>query len=234
MKLLILNKKALYLILLVLLLLIVVPIISLQAIKSQDVFKEDIFYRGTKDEKTVAFACNVDWGNEYIEEMLEIFKKNDIKITYFPTGKWAENNQEVLKLIASEGHEIGNHGYNHIDYNKLNFEQNYEEIKKADLIIEDIIGKSPRYFAPPSGAFNDNTIDAAQELNYKVIMWSVDTIDWRQDSLSNVIVSRVMEKVHNSAIVLMHPTAETNKALPIIIERLLNEGYKIGGVKDVL
>lgn len=234
MRLLILNKKALYLILIVLILLIIVPIIILNGMKVQDVFKEEIFYQGIKDEKIVAFACNVDWGNEYIEEMLDIFKKYDIKITYFPTGKWAEKNPDILKLIDAQGHEIGNHGYNHIDYNKLSFKQNYEEIQKSDLIIKDIINKELRYFAPPSGAFNDNTLEAAKQLNYKVIMWSVDTIDWRQDSVKEVIVNRVIDKIHNSAIVLMHPTKETNKALPEIIEHLLANGYKIGGIGDVL
>lgn len=234
MRLLILNKKALYLILIVLILLIILPIIILNGMKAQDVFKEEIFYQGIKDEKVVAFACNVDWGNEYIEEMLDIFKKYDIKITYFPTGKWAEKNPDILKLIDAQGHEIGNHGYNHIDYNKLSFKENYEEIEKSDLIIKDIINKDLRYFAPPSGAFNDNTLEAAKQLNYKVIMWSVDTIDWRQDSVKEVIVNRVIDKIHNSAIVLMHPTKETNKALPEIIEHLLDNGYKIGGISDVL
>lgn len=234
MRLLILNKKTLYLIVIVIILLITVPLIVLKGMRTEDVFKEEIFYQGIKDEKVVAFACNVDWGNEYIEEMLNIFKEYNIKITYFPTGRWAEKNPDLLKTIAKEGHEIGNHGYNHIDYNKLNFEQNYEEIQKAHISIKNIINKDMKYFAPPSGAYNDNTIEAAKELNYKVIMWSIDTIDWREDSSKDIIVRRVIDKIHNSAIILMHPTKETNKALPDIIQYLTEEGYKIGGVGDVL
>ena len=186
-------------------------------------FKEEIYYQGTKDEKVIAFACNVDWGNEYIGEMLKIFKDNNIKITFFPTGKWAENNKELLELIYEEGHEIGNHGYSHLDYNTLSYDRNYEEIEKAHKIIKDIIEEEPKYFAPPSGAYNDYTIEAAKDLNYKVILWSIDTIDWRKDSVKDVIVKRVKDKIHNSAIILMHPTKETNKALPEIIDYLFKK-----------
>ena len=234
MRLLILNKKALYLIIIILLLVIVIPVIVLNIFKTEDVFKEEIYYQGTKDEKVIAFACNVDWGNEYIGEMLKIFKDNNIKITFFPTGKWAENNKELLELIYEEGHEIGNHGYSHLDYNTLSYDRNYEEIEKAHKIIKDIIEEEPKYFAPPSGGYNDYTIEAAKDLNYKVILWSIDTIDWRKDSVKDVIVKRVKDKIHNSAIILMHPTKETNKALPEIIDYLFKKEYKIGTISDVI
>ena len=234
MRLLILNKKALYLIIIILLLVIVIPVIVLNIFKTEDVFKEEIYYQGTKDEKVIAFACNVDWGNEYIGEMLKIFKDNNIKITFFPTGKWAENNKELLELIYEEGHEIGNHGYSHLDYNTLSYDRNYEEIEKAHKIIKDIIEEEPKYFAPPSGAYNDYTIEAAKDLNYKIILWSIDTIDWRKDSVKDVIVKRVKDKIHNSAIILMHPTKETNKALPEIIDYLFKKEYKIGTISDVI
>lgn len=234
MKLLIFNKKLLYLILIILIFTIVSTIIILNWGKTKNVFKEDIFYEGLSDEKIVSFACNIDWGEEYIPDMLDTFKQNDIKITFFPTGKWSEKNPELLKSIYEEGHEIGNHGYSHLDYDKLDYNRNFQEIESAHNIIGDIIGESPLYFAPPSGAFNDYTLKAAKELDYKVIMWSVDTIDWRGDSTKDLIVKRVVEKAHPSAIVLMHPTQNTKDALGEIISKLTDMGYKIGNISDVL
>ncbi len=58
-------------------------------------------------------------------------------------------------------------------------------------------------------------------------MWSIDTIDWRKDSVKDVIVKRVKDKIHNSAIILMHPTKETNKALPEIIDYLFKKSIKL-------
>ncbi len=65
-------------------------------------------------------------------------------------------------------------------------------------------------------------------------MWSIDTIDWREDSNKQKIIDRINSKIHNSAIILMHPTEETVKALPDIIKLLYNKGYKIGRVRDII
>lgn len=203
--------------------------------KSQETFfHDDVYYKGSKEVDTIAFACNIDWGDEFIPDMLSIFKEEDVKITFFPTGKWAEKSDSLLKLIDNEKHEIGNHGYAHKDYENLNFDENKEQILKADEIIKDIIGVSPRYFAPPSGSFNEDTVKAAKDTNYDIIMWNVDTIDWREDSTKEKIVERVLGKADNSAIVLMHPTSNTVKALPEMIKGLKEKGFKIGRVSDVM
>ena len=201
---------------------------------SEETFKEDIYYKGNIDEKVIAFACNVDWGNEYIPEMLSIFEKEDIKITFFVTGKWAEKNEKLLKNIYSYKHEIGNHGYAHADYGKLNYDDNLREIKKCHEVLNNILNMECKYFAPPAGSFNDNTIKAAEELNYDIIMWSIDTIDWREDSTQDKIINRVLTQAENSAIVLMHPTKETIKALPVIIQTLKEEGKNIVKVGQVI
>lgn len=234
MKLIIINKKALLTIILILVLFILSFVIYVAYNKTEEIFNPNVYYQGNVDDKVVAFACNVDWGNEFIQPMLNIFKENNIKITYFVTGKWAEKNQDFLKLIFDEKHEIGNHGYSHVDYDKLSYDRNKEEITKAHNIIKNTLDIDSKYFAPPSGAYNDNTVKAAKELGYELVMWSIDTIDWRKDSTREIIIKRVTEKIHNSAIVLMHPTSETIKALPEIINYLYQNGYKIGTISDVI
>lgn len=234
MKLVIVSKKTLITILIVLIVVIITLGILKVYNKTEETFNSDVYYQGNIDEKIIAFACNVDWGNENIPNMLEIFKKNDIKITYFVTGKWAEKNKDILKMIYNDKHEIGNHGYSHVDYNKLSYNENKEGIVKAHNIIKEILDIDSKYFAPPSGAYNDNTVKAAKDLGYELIMWSIDTIDWRKDSTKDVIIKRVIPKIHNSAIVLMHPTEETVKALPEIINYLYQNGYKIGTISDVI
>lgn len=233
MKLFIIKKRTLYL-LLILIIVIMLLLSIYKTLKTIDVFNSDVYYQGTKDEKIIAFTCNIDWGNEFIDDMLTIFEDNNIKITFFPTGRWAEDNRETLLEIYNKGHEIGNHGYKHLDYSKLDYKGNFEQINTAHTIIEEIIQDTPIYFAPPSGAFNEYTLAVAKDLGYETILWSIDTIDWREDSNKAVIINRVVEKIHNSAIVLMHPTDETNKALPEIIEYIFKNEYRIGTISDVL
>src|SRR5690554_3912729 len=163
MRILIVNKKVASILLLIILIIIVVGIYFSFYNRVDETFKMDIYYKGNVDDKVISFACNVDWGNEYIQPMLEIFSVNDINITFFVTGTWAKKNPELLKTMYEAGHQIGNHGYRHIDYDKLSYEGNREEILKAHNIIYDILGIEPEYFAPPSGAYNDNTLKAAKD-----------------------------------------------------------------------
>ncbi|SCY12170.1 polysaccharide deacetylase family protein [Alkaliphilus peptidifermentans] len=183
----------------------------------------------------IAFTCNVDWGNEVLPDILETLKEKNVKITFFVTGRWVKEYPELFMTIVDEGHEIGSHGYYHSNYSTMSLGKNEEEIKNAEDIIMKYTNVKPLYFAPPSGAYNENTLMAAQKYGYKTILWTIDTIDWRKGSTSDVIYKRVMEKDnHNGAIVLMHPMEETAKALPQLIDALRAKGLEIGTVSDIL
>lgn len=88
-------------------------------------------------------------------------------------------------------------------------------------------------YAPPYGEYNDNVLRAASELGYRTTLWSVDTIDWQRPPVE-ILKSRVLKKVHNGAIILMHPTDPTNKALPSLIRELKERGYSITTVSAII
>ncbi len=185
--------------------------------------------------KYIAFTMNVDWGNEVIPEILETLKEKNVKITFFVTGRWAKEYPDLFQSIIKEGHEIGSHGYHHLNYGGLNQAQNEEEINLAETEIMKYTTTKPIYFAPPSGSYSEATLAAADKLGYKTILWSIDTIDWRQGSTENVILQRVLEKKqHEGAIVLMHPMPETAKALPQLIDSLREKGLEVGTITNIL
>src|SRR5690606_33286686 len=97
MRLIIINKRTLLIISIVLVLIVLTLIGTLVYNRAEETFNSDVYYQGNVDEKIIAFACNVDWGNEYIPDMLKIFKDNNIKITYFVTGRWAEKHEDILR-----------------------------------------------------------------------------------------------------------------------------------------
>lgn len=189
---------------------------------------------GDPQSNKMAITCNIDWGNEVIPKLLEVLEEKNVKITFFVTGRWASNNPELLKLIHAKGHEIENHGYGHKMHSKISEKQNHDEIYKTEEIIKDILGMKPKYFAPPAGDFNNTTLEVAHRLGYKTILWSIDTIDWRQGSTAPIIIDRVMKKPHPGAILLMHPKPATVEALPYIIDKIREEGIDIGSVTDLL
>ncbi len=190
-------------------------------------------YKGNENNMEVAFGCNVVWGNEYLEQILKILNDKGIKITFFVGGSWANNNKDLLIQLYKDQHEIGSHGYRHIKYTTLNSSQVKEDILKSEQSIESIIEYKTKLFSPPYGDVNERVTNIAEGLGYNVIMWSIDTIDWNTKDY-NKILSRIKNKHHPGAIILMHPTESTVKALPHMIQTLHEKGYKIVTIGEII
>ncbi|MGI6713097.1 MAG: polysaccharide deacetylase family protein [Bacillota bacterium] len=190
-----------------------------------------IYYQGAGDKKQISFAINVDWGEEFIPEMLQVLEKNKVHATFFLTGRWTEKFPDLALTIAQKGHEIGNHGFSHNSPNKMSLEQNKEEINRAAQIIKSATTKQTVLYAPPSGEKKPHVLMAAHELGYKTILWSIDTIDWKRPASHNII-TRVLPRAHNGAIILMHPTHPTLEALPTLISKLKSQGYFLVTVSE--
>ena len=178
---------------------------------------DDVFYRGDTSQNNVSLMINVYWGDEYLPSMLQTLQEYNVKTTFFVGGMWVAKYPEELINIYEQGHEIANHGFFHKDQSTMTFSENQQEIINTHKLVKEYLGIEMNLFAPPSGAFNENTIQAAQALDYQVIMWSRDTIDWR-DHNADLIYTRATQNLSNGELVLMHPTLETAAALPRILE----------------
>ena len=130
----------------------------------------------------------------------------------------------MLKEICSRGHEIANHGYFHRDQEYLDYSQNLEEIKVNHELVKTLLGIEMSLFAPPSGSFNKSTLEASKNLGYSTIMWTKDTIDWR-DQDASLIYNRAIKNLSNGDLVLMHPTKKTVEAMTNILSTAINSGF---------
>ncbi len=187
---------------------------------------EGVYYRGSENKKEISLMINVYWGNEYIEEMLASFDEYNVKTTFFVGGSWVSKFPELFLKIVEKGHEIGNHGYFHKDHSKLDLAQNQQEIMNTHKIVQEYTGKAMTLFAPPSGAFNDYTLSVAKSHAYKTIMWTKDTIDWR-DKNTQTIYNRAIKNMSNGDLILMHPTLNTMEALPQILKFCIENGFSV-------
>lgn len=192
-----------------------------------------VYYSGDENSNKISLMINVYWGTEYLDGMLEVLGEYDVKTTFFVGGTWTIKESDMLKKIYDAGHEIGNHAYSHKDMDKLSAEQNKKEISITHDLVKEFTGCEMNLFAPPSGAYNKTTVEVATALGYKTIMWTRDTIDWR-DHDSDIIYKRVTENAKGGDFVLMHPTKCTLEALEDIIVTLQGEGFKLTTVSDNL
>jgi peptidoglycan/xylan/chitin deacetylase (PgdA/CDA1 family) len=176
---------------------------------------------------------NVYWGTEEVYKILTTLERYQCKATFFIGGCWADDNVDCLREIHQKGHEIGNHGYFHKDHKTLSPLQNEKEISDCSRFIELAIGYKPTLFAPPSGSYGNAMLAACGKLQMKTILWSKDTIDWR-DKDSSIIYMRATKNVKGGDFILMHPMKETAGALENILQYYQNHCLKTYTVSENL
>ena len=192
-----------------------------------------VIYQGDTSKNNVSFMINVYQGNEYIKQMLDILDVYQVKTTFFLGGSWAVKNLDLVKEIYARGHELGNHGFYHRDQDNLDFDANCQEIELCHKVISENLGINMSLFAPPGGAYNITTVDAAVSLNYSTIMWTRDTIDWR-DQDRDLIYNRAIKDLSNGDLILMHPTKKTVEALSDILNYAKDNGFNPTTVSNCL
>lgn len=192
-----------------------------------------IYYVETR-EKKVAFSFDACWGADYTPILLEILRKNNLKTTFFLTGFWVEKYPEMVKKIAAEGHEIGNHTYSHPHLSTLSEEEISIELEKVGKMIFDLTKTQPNLFRPPFGEYSNLVVTTAKKCGYHSIQWSIDSLDWKELGVEPMI-ERVTKNLHPGAIVLFHNNGKfTTEALPEIITYAKKEGYKIVPISELL
>jgi len=190
-------------------------------------------YRGHPDKPMVSFIINVAWGNEYLSSILATLKKHQVSASFFLEGNWVKNNPDLAKMIVSAGHEVGNHSYTHPDMKRITAQRTREQLVKTNEVIEAATGVKPVWFAPPSGSYRDETVKIAAEYQMNTVMWTVDTIDWQKPT-PDTLINRVISKIDNGSMVLMHPTSSTAQALDRLIVLIKNKNLEIGTVSELM
>jgi peptidoglycan/xylan/chitin deacetylase (PgdA/CDA1 family) len=152
-------------------------------------------------------------------------------------GKHANWYPEPLVRASKEGHEIGNHTFNHPDISNLSDRQLEEEILKCEEILVKLTGKKPQLFRPPYGSYRQESLASiAKKLNYKIVLWtSVDARDW-QNPGSETIANKIINNAKNGDIILLHDYATNNTvaALDILIPKMIEQGFEFVTVSEII
>lgn len=164
-------------------------------------------------------------------QILNLLDKYNAKGTFFMLGQRVKNSPDIAKDVWDRGHEIGNHTWGHPVLTKIGNEQIQEEYHSTNNIIHETIGQYPTVFRPPYGAINDHV---ASMINLPVIMWSIDTLDWKHRN-ANKLLPYVQYGMHNNAIILMHDIHQsTADGLESVLVYLQQQGYQFVTVSDLL
>ena len=198
-----------------------------------DYENENLYSCGKKEIGAVGLTFNIYESSENVLKILDILDEYKAKATFFIGGSWADDNVDCVREIYSRGHELGSHGYFHKDHSNMSYEATLEEIRPSVKLLEMICLNKICLFAPPSGAYNESTLSACASLGLNVIMWSRDTVDWRDKDV-NIIIERATKNLKSGEFILMHPKDQTVQALPEILKYISENGLKTAAISQFL
>ncbi|MEC3881145.1 polysaccharide deacetylase family protein [Parapedobacter sp. 10938] len=172
----------------------------------------------------------------YTPQVLELLRQHHAKATFFCTGKNVGQHPDVVKQIHDAGHTVGNHSYSHaqtIDFHGKNSWLN--ELRQTDAVIEQAIGRRPRFFRPPYGVTTPHLANAIRTSGHRTIGWRVRPYDTLEHRSPAQIVHTVIKKVKPGAIILLHDTHD--RIVPVLeqlLPKLCQRGYTLVTVAQLI
>lgn len=191
-----------------------------------DDFPDKAVYRGNPLKRQVTFLINVAWGNEFLPGMLSVLREENAGATFFLVGRWVRQNPDLAKEITRMGFELANHGDSDaVGMGSLDTDSAREQVRKCASTILETCGVPTRYFSPHRGELSDDVLTAAALESHRVIMWTVDTVDWMLPGVE-AMVNKIRDRAEGGSLILMHPTEQGEEFLRRIIPVLREKGLE--------
>lgn len=187
-------------------------------------------------------AITLDAGGDAVAfpKMIAALNKTGIKVTFFLTGTWAQQNPTFVQQIAASGMEIANHSWSHTDFTTLSEEQIKDELNRTDALLTRYTGETTRPLMRfPYGARNSKSVQVVNSLGYRSIYWTIDSLDSvGVPKSAQFLIDRITKQSDaqlDGEIILMHlGNATSGDALPVILQNLTSRGFKIVTISKLL
>ena len=205
--------------------------------------RKNTFYSENTKEKLVALTFDDGPSHVWTPQILDELKRANIKATFFMIGEHVKKYPEVAQRVVNEGHEIGNHTYDHHVLLYYKPEELLKEIKDTETVIRKITGRTTSYFRPPKAWLTETEKIQIKKLGYKIVLWSLNSKDWVNFD-DKYIVNYLVRNIHPGEIILFHDSGgvfsteggnrhETIKTIPLLVNRLRGKGYKFVTVSEL-
>lgn len=195
----------------------------------------DAAYLGDTTQKVIYLTFDAGYENGCTAKILDVLEKHNVKAAFFLVGNYLEQNQDLVRRMAEQGHIVANHTYHHWDMSKISDMESFRsELESLETLYTQITGQTmPKYYRPPQGIYSEENLKMAQELGYKTVFWSLAYVDWLNDDqpTSEQAFSKLIPRIHNGAVVLLHSTSQTNaEILDELLTRWETMGYQFSTI----
>ena len=206
---------------------------------TQDELSEyNAYYLGDTSKKVIYLTFDAGYENGATPAILDALKKHNAKGTFFLVGNYIKTRPDLVNRMVNEGHNVGNHTATHPDMSKISTMESFKtEITTLENLFKEATGKDlQKLYRPPQGKFSTENLKMAKELGYKTFFWSLAYVDWIEGNqpTKEFALSKLLPRIHNGAIVLLHSTTATNAE---ILDELLTKweemGYTFGDLAEL-
>ena len=186
-------------------------------------------YLGDTGRKVLYLTFDAGYENGNTAAILDALKKHHAPAAFFVVGNYLETAPDLVRRMVEEGHIVGNHTYHHPDMSKLSDPAAFQkELGDLEALFLKTTGQElPKFYRPPQGKFSEENLQQAQALGYRTVFWSLAYVDWYQDQQPShdQAFQKLLPRVHDGAIVLLHSTSQTNAE---IMDELLTRWEEMG------
>jgi peptidoglycan-N-acetylmuramic acid deacetylase len=190
-----------------------------------------------KEEKVLYLTFDAGYENGNVEKTVKILKENDVTGAFFVLRHFIEKNPDLCRTIQENGNLLYNHSSTHKNFSRITSEEMKQELKGLEEVCQNTLGfHLDPYFRPPEGAWNEETLRVAEEAGYKTVFWSLAWADWDNNNQKSpeYAMEKLLSRVHDGAVILLHPTSETNtKILGEFIVKMKEAGYRFASVEEL-
>lgn len=186
------------------------------------------------NEKIITLTID-DVPGEYIVDILDLLKQYNSTATFFTIGKYIDKNDESgdkLKRIIDDGHEIGNHLMENYPAILLSYDNLEKSINECEEKITKIVPMT-KYYRPACGIFNQRMIDIVTELGYKLVLGNIYPSD-PHIKCPTYNSKYILDRIKPGSIIILHDLKHTVETLKIILPEIINKGYKIVKLSEML
>ena len=193
----------------------------------------DAYYVGDTENKIIYLTFDEGYENGYTAKILDTLKEKKCSAVFFVTMPYVKQNSELVRRMIDEGHIVGNHSVNHKSMPTLSTEEAAQEIIGLHNYVKENFGYEMTLFRPPMGEWSTRTLEIANRLHYKTILWSYAYLDY--DVNNQMGVDKAFPKVtgaaHNGAVYLLHAVSKDNaQMLGDVIDAFRADGYTLKGL----
>ena len=170
--------------------------------------------------------------------ILDALKKHSAPAAFFVVGHMIESAPDIVRRMAAEGHIVGNHTYHHPDMSAISDKASFQkELDSLAALYQEITGQElSHFYRPPQGKYSEQNLKLAQELGYQTVFWSLAYVDWYADNqpTAEQAYAKLLPRIHNGAIVLLHSTSSTNAAiLDDLLSKWEDMGYRFAPLTEL-